>query len=65
MPIWFQLLELLTLNQLAQFHLLHALQVITQTLMEIVFQMSAFQQSYLMENKLANLVLFQMETVDV
>jgi hypothetical protein len=33
--------------------------------MEIVFQMSAFQQSYLMENKLANQVLFQMETVDV
>jgi hypothetical protein len=56
---------LLPLNQLAQFHHLHAPQDIIQTLMEIVSQMSAFQKSSIMDNNFAKLVIFQMDKVDV
>jgi hypothetical protein len=56
---------LLPLNQLAQFHHLHASQDIIQTLMEIVSQMSALQKSSIMDNNFAKLVLFQMDKVDV
>ena len=52
----------MSLNQLAQFHLLHALKIIILTIMEIVFQMSAL---HLILKKLVQMVLLQMETVDV
>ena len=57
--------KLIPLNQLAQFHHLHAPQDIIQTLMEIVSQMSVLQKSSLMEKKLAKLVIFQMDKADV
>jgi hypothetical protein len=56
---------LLPLNQLAQFHHLHAPQDIIQTLMEIVSQMSVFQKSSIMEKNFAKLVILQMDKVDV
>ena len=57
--------KLIQLNQLAQFHHLHAPQDIIQTLMEIVSQMSALQKSSIMDNNFAKLVIFQMDKVDV
>jgi hypothetical protein len=57
--------KLIPLNQLAQFHHLHAPQDIIQTLMEIVSQMSALQKSSIMDNNFAKLVIFQMDKVDV